>query len=113
MSLDNLHSSPPRPPRLSLRPPLSLDVARVLVRPDARLAAHQRARVVGGAFGLAFHQRGEALLGAEALLGTVGQGAGDGFFGAAHGHLIQRVLAEERTGRVGARAHVVERGLLE
>lgn len=75
-----------------------------------------------------------ALLGADGFRGAVRQVAGDGFFGAADGHFVERVPAEEgsaRRGRdvaahlvqvrlaeegalgVGARAHVVERGFLE
>lgn len=75
-----------------------------------------------------------AFFGGEGFVRAGGQGAGDGFFGAADGHFVERVAAEQRFARgrgdvaahlvqrglaeerafgVGARAHVVERGFLE
>lgn len=127
---------PPRPPRFSLGPPLALGLRRVLIAPHPDLPAPHRLGVLGaaGPFGLGFGEGGGAFLGAEGFRGAVRQGAGDGFFGAADGHFVEGVpaeegfsrrgrdvaahlvqvrLAEERALGVGARAHVVERGFLE
>lgn len=126
----------PRPPRFSLGPPLALRFRRVLVAPGADLRAPHRLGVFGAvcAVGVGFGEGGGAFLGAEGFRGAVRQGAGDGFFGAADGHFVERVpaeegfarrgrdvtahlvqarLAEERALGVGARAHVVERRFLE
>lgn len=75
-----------------------------------------------------------SFFGGEGFARAGGQGAGDGLFGAADGHFVERVAAEQRFARgrgdvaahfvqrglaeerafgVGARAHVVERGFLE
>ena len=126
----------PRPPRFPLRPPLALRLRRVLIAPDANLPPPHRLGILGTActLGRAFEEGGGALLGAEGFRGAVRQVAGDGLFGAADGHFVERVLAEEGFSRwlrdvaahlvqmrfaeeralgVGARAHVVERGFLE
>lgn len=126
----------PRPPRFPLRPPLALRLGGVLIAPHANLPPPHRLGILGAvrALGLAFEEGGGALLGAEGFRGAVRQVAGDGFFGAADGHFVERVLseegfarrlrdvaahlvqmrfAEERALGVGARAHVVERGFLE
>lgn len=102
---------PPRPPRLPLRPALPLLLARILITSRADLAAQEGAGVV--AFRLALQQRREALAG-------FGDGfrrklAGDRFFGAADGHFVEVVLAEQRwLGGLGdVAAHVVEVGFGE
>src|SRR5687768_3110969 len=103
---------------LALGPRLALDVGGVLVGAGAGFAADEGAGVVffgavSDVVGEAFQERGMALLGAQRFRRALGQGAGGGFFGAADGHLVQRVLAEQRLGAIGAGAHVVERGFGE
>lgn len=108
---------PPRPPGFPLRAPLALRLSRILIAPDANLTAHERFGVVGAvrALRLAFQQRRGAFLAGEGFVRAGGEGAGDGFFGAADGHFVQAVLAEQGFAGRGrdVAAHVVEGWFLE
>lgn len=86
----------PRPPSFPLRTSLALLLSSILITPGADLAADDRAGIVlgaVGAFGLAFHERGEAFAGfGDRFFRDL---AGGRLFGAADGHFVECVAAKE------------------